>query len=63
LAEVYGYSTGEWETVGVALRHIYPGVRPAWEGINQIARAQLDLNRLPIDAADFVDAVLGGQRT
>lgn len=62
LAEVYGYSTGEWETVGVALRHIYPRVGPAWEGINQIARGQLDLSRLPVDAADYVDAVLGGQR-
>lgn len=62
LAEVYGYSTGEWETVGVALRHIYPRIRPTWEGINQIARGQLDFGRIPVDAADFLDTVLGGQQ-
>jgi Zn-dependent peptidase ImmA (M78 family) len=61
LAEVYGYTTGEWATVAVALKHIYPQVRPAWEGINQIARGQLDLDRLPVDAASYVDSVLGGQ--
>lgn len=60
IAQVYGYSTGEWATVGVAMRHIYPKAAPAWHGINQIARSQLDFQRLPTDAADFVDAVLGG---
>lgn len=63
LAEVYGYSTGEWETVGVALRDIYPRVRSTWEGVNEIARGQLELSRLPIDAADFVDTVLGERRS
>lgn len=61
LAEVYGYSTGEWDTVAVAQRHIYPQAPPTWEGINKIARGQLDLDRLPVDAANYVDSVLGGQ--
>jgi hypothetical protein len=60
IAQIYGYTTGEWETVGVAMRHIYPNAAPAWEGINQIARGELALERLTGEAADFVDAVLGG---
>jgi hypothetical protein len=60
IAQIYGFTTGAWETVGVAMRHIYPNTAPAWEGVNQIARGQLDLERLPDDAADYVDAVLGG---
>ena len=60
LVQLYGYSTSEWETVGVALRHIYPQATPAWQGINAIARSQLDLGRMPHDAADFIETVLGG---
>ncbi len=59
LAQVYGYSTGEWQTVGVALRRIYRRATDVWSYVNGVARRQLRLDQLSQDAADYVDTVLG----
>lgn len=59
LAEIYGYSTGEWKTVAVALRRIYGSAPPVWVGVNALARRQLLLSQVTGDAADFLESVLG----
>jgi hypothetical protein len=62
LAEIYGYSTGEWRTVAVALRRIYGPATPVWAAINAVARQQLVFGRVSEDTADFLEAVLGEAR-
>ena len=59
LAQCFGYSTGAWDTVNVALRHIYPDAGPVWETVNGIALRELRLRDVPQDAADFVLDVMG----
>jgi hypothetical protein len=60
LALCFGHSTGDWRTANAALKLIYPDPRPVWSSVNLIARGQLELEELPADASDYVDAVLGG---
>lgn len=59
LAQCFGYSTGEWATATRALTHIYARSIPTWTVVNAVARTQLKLDRLPEDASDFLDVVLG----
>lgn len=59
LALCFGHSTGDWQTANSALDHIYTDARPVWTDVNAIARQQLELADLPLDALDFLDAVLG----
>lgn len=59
LAQCFGYSTGEWATATRALTHIYARSIPTWTVVNAIARGQLELDRLPEDATDFLEVVLG----
>jgi hypothetical protein len=59
LALCFGYSTGDWRTANAALSHIYTDPRPVWSYVNGVARQQLDQDDLPVDAIDFLDAVLG----
>jgi hypothetical protein len=60
LAQCYGFTTGDWRTATAALKIIYDGGRPVWEVVNRTAVSQLDLESLPADAADFLQAILGG---
>ena len=50
-----------WDVANAALSRIYNGGRPVWNAINAIARQQLALDDLPLDAADFLRSVLGDQ--
>ena len=59
LAQLYGFATGEWASVGVALRNIYRGPRDVAASVNEIARGQLRFDALPDDGALFLKAVLG----
>lgn len=59
LALAYGHSTGDWQTANAALGNIYAAARPVWTQVNAIARQQLELGDQPVDAVDFLDAVLG----
>ncbi len=59
IAQLFGYSTGEWNKANGALRHIYAQTLPVWREVNGFARTQLDLESIPADAVDFLDAVLG----
>jgi hypothetical protein len=59
LALCFGHSTGDWQTANAALSHIYTDPQPVWAFVNAIARRQLDLADLPLDAGDFLDSVLG----
>jgi hypothetical protein len=59
LAQCYGYSTQDWAVATKSLRYIYPDAQPVWRQVNAIARAQLELDGLPQDSVDFLDAVLG----
>ena len=61
LAEAYGHSTGDWPVATDALRRIYRSSPPVWRQVNTLAASQLDVSRLPTDAADFLLAVLGDQ--
>lgn len=63
LAQCFGYSTGEWATATRALTHIYARSIPTWTVVNAVARRQLKLDRLPEDATDFLDVVLGQTAT
>jgi hypothetical protein len=63
LAQCFGYSTGNWQTANAALRHIYPDAAPMWEAINAVAVQQLDPGLIPIEAADFLAAVLSTRTT
>ena len=59
LALCFGHSTGDWRTANTALGQIYAGAAPVWTYVNALARQQLQLGDLPVDAVDFLDAVLG----
>lgn len=59
LALCFGHSTGDWRTANAALGHIYTDERPVWIYVNAIARQQLEFVDLPLDAIEFLDAVLG----
>lgn len=59
LAEVFGFSTREWAAVGSALHRLYPSAAPVWGTVNALARRELDLSRIPEEAQEFLDAVLG----
>lgn len=59
LALCFGHSTGDWQTANAALSHIYADARPVWIHVNAIARHQLESSDLPLDAFEFLDAVLG----
>lgn len=61
LALCFGHSTGDWQTANAALGHIYAGPRPVWTYVNAIARQQLELGDLPVEAVDFLEAVLGDE--
>lgn len=62
IAQLFGYSTGEWEKTNAALRHIYAKALPVWAEVNGYARTQLDLEAIPTDAVDFLNALLGEPR-
>lgn len=59
LALCFGYSTQKWEAAFGALKAIYASPAPAWEAVNAVAGAQLELGSLPADASRFLTAVLG----
>ena len=59
IAEIYGFSTGEWDITTAALNEIYAGEPPVWQRINETARELLDFEAIPADAAEFLDSVLG----
>jgi hypothetical protein len=59
LAQCFGYSTGYWKVVTGSLKLIYGQRTPVWQTVNKVARSQLDLERLPADAREFVETVLG----
>lgn len=59
LALSFGHSTGDWQTANAALGHIYPDAQPVWTYVNAVARQQLQLGDLSVEALDFLDAVLG----
>jgi hypothetical protein len=58
LALCFGYSTNQWPAANAALRHIYSAPKPVWREVNSVAREQLELDRIPDDAQDYVEAVL-----
>jgi hypothetical protein len=59
LALCFGYSTNDWATANASMRHIYDAGKPVWREVNKIARTQLALERMPDDALDYLDALLG----
>lgn len=59
LALCFGHSTGDWATANAALPHIYGESAPVWQGVNALARRELDFSAAASDAADFLEAVLG----
>lgn len=59
LALCYGHSSRNWSAASRALAHIYETAQPVWRGVNQIARAHLELGSLPQDTHFFLDRVLG----
>ena len=59
LALCFGHSTGDWRTANAALGHIYTDAQPMWTYVNAVARQQLALGDMPVDAFAFLDAVLG----
>jgi hypothetical protein len=59
IAEVFGHSTGEWPIATAALRRIYPNAPPVWLSVNQVARQQLDFERMPADSTEFLELILG----
>jgi hypothetical protein len=59
IAQLYGYSTGDWATATGALKVIYGDPRPIWRFVNAIAHRSLELDRLPDDTLAYLTAVLG----
>jgi hypothetical protein len=59
LAQCFGYSTGLWPVATASLSHIYATAAPVWREVNSVARRELALDEVGLDAADFLDAVLG----
>lgn len=59
LAQLFGYSTGDWRVATGALKVIYDEEKPVWREVNALARRELQLDLLPDDAAEYVSAVIG----
>lgn len=59
LAQIFGYSTGDWRVATGALKVIYDEAKPVWQEVNALARRELRLELLPDDAAEYVSAVIG----
>jgi Zn-dependent peptidase ImmA (M78 family) len=59
LAQMFGYSTGDWRIATGALKIIYEQEKPVWQEVNALARRELQLDLLPDDAAEYVSAVIG----
>ncbi len=59
LAQLFGYSTGNWRTATGALKVIYQEAKPVWEEVNAFARQELRLDLLPDDTAEYVSTVIG----
>jgi hypothetical protein len=59
LALLFGYSSGRWPTVMNAMKRIYERSEPVWREINRIALSELRLERLTIEARDYLTTVLG----
>jgi hypothetical protein len=59
IVECYGYSTGNWALANAALPAVYGRETEMWRAINQFTLDRLDLSRIPPEAADFVQTVLG----
>lgn len=59
LAQLFGYSTGDWRVASGALKVIYEEAKPVWREVNALARRQLQLDLLPDDAAEYLSAVIG----
>ena len=62
LALCFAYSTNRWATANASLRKIYDSPRPVWREVNKVARQELDFDRIPEDAVEYLEAVLGSVR-
>jgi hypothetical protein len=63
LAQCFGYSTGDWQTATGALKQIYASAEPVWKRVNEVARNQLGLDDASPETVDFLEAILGDDRT
>ena len=61
LALCFGYSTKDWATANASMERIYSSAKPVWNEVNNIAQTQLALERIPDDALDYLEAVLGSE--
>jgi Zn-dependent peptidase ImmA (M78 family) len=61
LALCFGYSTNDWATANASLQRIYSSPKHVWNEINNLAHTQLALERVPDDAVDYLNAVLGSE--
>ena len=61
LALCFGYSTKDWATANASMQRIYSSAKPVWNEVNNIAQTQLALERIPDDALDYLEAVLGSE--
>jgi hypothetical protein len=61
LALCFGYSTEDWATANASMERIYSSAKPVWNEVNNIAQTQLALERIPDDALDYLEAVLGSE--
>lgn len=59
LAQLYGYSTGDWAVVNTALPRIYGDPSPVWQVVNRLAERELSLDDISAEAIDFLRLVLG----
>jgi Zn-dependent peptidase ImmA (M78 family) len=59
LAQIFGYSTGDWRVATGALKVIYDQEKPVWQEVNAVARRELQFDLLTDDAAEYVSAVIG----
>ena len=59
LALCFGYSTNDWATANASMRYIYGRGTPVWQMVNNLARTQLLLDKLPDDSLNYLDAILG----
>jgi hypothetical protein len=58
LAQIFGYSTGNWRIATGALKVIYDQEKPVWQEVNALARRELQLDLLPDDVAEYLSAVI-----
>lgn len=61
LALCFGYSTNDWATANASLQRIYSSPKQVWREVNSLAQTQLAMDRVPSDAVDYVNAVLGAE--